>query len=105
MLKRKDGQLAHVESEYNDIYITKRRNQLIMAFQLKGWDYTESVANLEDADDLPLHYAQVMTLGVAALSRRAQAHPDDRSRRRLDLDLFGRAMPDVAIDTVELDRA
>ena len=61
ILKRKDGRLAHVESEYNDIYISKRRNQLIMTFQLKGWDYTESVTNLEDPDDLPLHYSQVMT--------------------------------------------
>ena len=61
ILKRKDGRLAHVESEYNDIYITKRRNQLIMTFQLKGWDYTESVANLDDPDDLPLQYSQVMT--------------------------------------------
>ena len=73
ILKRKDGRLAHVESEYNDIYVTKRRNQLIMTFQLKGWDYTELVANLEDPDDLPLHYSQVMTVGLAALSRRGRS--------------------------------
>ena len=61
ILKRKDGRLTHIESEYNDIYVSKRRNQLIMTFQLKGWDYTESVTNLEDPDDLPLQYSQVMT--------------------------------------------
>ena len=51
--------IAHVETEYNDIFITKRRGELTMSFQLKGWDYTESVTNLRDPDDLPLRYAQV----------------------------------------------
>src|SRR5215813_759016 len=48
MLKRPDGRVAHVESEYNDIYVTKRRSELTMSFQLKGWDYTESVTDLVD---------------------------------------------------------
>jgi spermidine synthase len=104
ILKRKDGRLAHIESEYNDIYISKRRNQLIMTFQLKGWDYTESVANLEDPDDLPLHYSQVMT-GASLL------YPAE-VKRILMIGLgggsistyYGRAMPDVHIDTVELDQ-
>jgi spermidine synthase len=104
ILKRKDGRLAHIESEYNDIYISKRRNQLIMTFQLKGWDYTESVANLEDPDDLPLHYSQVMT-GASLL------YPAE-VKRILMIGLgggsistyFGRAMPDVHVDTVELDQ-
>jgi spermidine synthase len=104
ILKRKDGRLTHVESEYNDIYVTKRRNQLIMTFQLKGWDYTESITNLEDPDDLPLRYSQVMT----AASLLYTAEP----KRILMIGLgggsistyFGRAMPDVHIDTVELDQ-
>jgi len=104
ILKRKDGRLTHVESEYNDIYINKRRNQLIMTFQLKGWNYTESVANLEDPDDLPLPYAQTMT--ASSLLYPAEI------KRILMIGLgggsipvyFGRAMPDVHIDTVELDQ-
>jgi len=104
ILKRKDGRLTHVESEYNDIYISKRRNQLIMTFQLKGWDYTESVANLEDPDDLPLPYAQTMTAS-------SLLYPTE-IKRILMIGLgggsipvyFGRAMPDVHIDTVELDQ-
>ena len=104
ILKRKDGRLAHVESEYNDIYISKRRNQLVMTFQLKGWDYTESVANLDDPDDLPLRYSQVMT--AASL-----LYPTE-VKRILMIGLgggsistyYGRAMPDVHIDTVELDQ-
>ena len=75
-----------------------------MTFQLKGWDYTESVANLEDPDDLPLHYSQVMT--AASLLYPAEV------KRILMIGLgggsistyYGRAMPDVHIDTVELDQ-
>src|SRR6185312_8565700 len=32
MLKRPNGRLAHIETEYNDIFITKRQNQLVMSF-------------------------------------------------------------------------
>ena len=104
ILKRPAGRLSHVESEYNDIYISKRRNQLIMTFQLKGWDYTESVTNLEDPDDLPLHYSQVMTAASLLYPREV--------KRVLMIGLgggsistyYGRAMPDVHIDTVELDQ-
>ena len=35
--------IAHIETQYNDIFITKRRSELTMSFQLKGWDYTELV--------------------------------------------------------------
>src|ERR1043165_4954591 len=64
MLKRADGRIAHIETEYNDIFITKYRNQLTMSFQLKGYDFTESVANLADADALPIRYTQIMTVGL-----------------------------------------
>jgi hypothetical protein len=64
LLERPNGRIAHIETEYNDIFITKRHNQLIMSFQIEGWDYTESVANLADPDDLPLRYAQVMSVAI-----------------------------------------
>jgi len=103
MLKHPDGRVAHIESEYNDIYITKRRGELVMSFQLKGWDYTESVANLNDADDLPLRYAQVMTI--------ATIYPEE-PKKILMIGLgggsissyLGRFMPEATIDTVEIDR-
>jgi spermidine synthase len=103
ILKRPDGRLAHVESEYNDIYVTKRRGELTMSFQLKGWDYTESVADLRDPDALPLRYAQAMSI--------ATIYPEE-PKRILMLGLgggslstyLGRAMTDTAIDTVEIDR-
>ena len=102
MLKRPNGRLAHIETEYNDIFITKRQNQLVMSFQVKGWDYTESVTNLLDPDDLPLRYAQVMTI--------ATIYPET-PRRILMLGLgggsisayLGRFMPEAAITTVEID--
>ncbi len=102
MLKRPNGRIAHIETEYNDVFITKRQNQLTMSFQIKGWDYTESVANLLDPDDLPLRYAQVMTV--------ATVYPD-APKKILMLGLgggsistyLGRFMPETAITTVEID--
>jgi predicted membrane-bound spermidine synthase len=102
MLERADGRLAHIETQYNDVFITKRQHQLVMSFQLKGWDYTESVSNLLDPDDLPLRYAQVMTI--------ATIYPE-APRKILMLGLgggsistyLGRFMPEAAITTVEID--
>lgn len=102
LLKRPDGQLARIETEYNDIYINKRRNALTMSFQLKGWHYTESVTNLRDPDDLPVAYTQMMTASLA--------YPQNL-KRILMIGLgggsistyLGRAMPDAEIDTVEID--
>ena len=102
MLERADGRLAHIETAYNDVFITKRQHQLVMSFQLKGWDYTESVSNLLDPDDLPLRYAQVMTI--------AAIYPET-ARKILMLGLgggsistyLGRFMPEAAITTVEID--
>jgi spermidine synthase len=102
MVARPNGRLAHIETEYNDVFITKRQNQLVMSFQVKGWDYTESVANLLDPDDLPLRYAQVMTI--------ATIYPET-PQKILMLGLgggsistyLGRFMPEAQITTVEID--
>jgi spermidine synthase len=102
LLKRRDGQIARIETEYNDVFITKKRGELTMSFQLKGWDYTESVANLLDPDDLPLRYAQVMTV--------ATIYPE-APKRILMLGLgggsistyLGRFMREAEITTVEID--
>jgi predicted membrane-bound spermidine synthase len=102
MLGRPNGRIAHIETEYNDVFITRRGNQLVMSFQVKGWDYTESIANLLDPDDLPLRYAQVMTI--------ATAYPE-APKKILMLGLgggsistyLGRFMPETAITTVEID--
>src|SRR5215471_9678887 len=46
LLGRDDGQLAHIEGQYNDIYVVKRGNELLMTARLKGWNYTESRISL-----------------------------------------------------------
>lgn len=102
LLKRPDGRLAHIETEYNDIFIRKHGPELVMSFQLKGYDYTESIANLTDPDDLPVRYTQLMTVGVL--------YPP-QPRRILMIGLgggsisgyLGRYLPDAQIDTVEVD--
>ncbi len=102
MLKRADGRIAHIETEYNDIFVTKRGPQLTMSFQLKGWDYTELVVNLTDPDDLPLRYTQLMTI--------ATIYPET-PKKILMLGLgggaistyLGRFMPDAQITTIEID--
>jgi spermidine synthase len=102
VLGLRDGQLAHVETEYNDIFITKKRAELSMSFQRKGWDYTQSVTNLTDPDDLPLAVARTMTVSLVY-----PAEP----RRILMIGLgggtvsayIGRFMREAHIDTVEID--
>jgi spermidine synthase len=102
MLKRPNGRIARIETEHNDIFITKRQNQLVMSFQVKGWDYTESVTNLLDPDDLPLRYAQVMTI--------ATIYPET-PMKVLMLGLgggsistyLGRFIPELTMTTVEVD--
>ncbi len=102
MLKRKNGLIAHVETVYNDIFVSKDDNVLKMAFQWKGWHFPESQINLADPDDLPMAYARTMT--IAAL------YPRD-IKRVLMLGLGGgaiaaylaRFIPAATIDIVELD--
>jgi len=102
MLARKDGQIDHVETTYNDIFVTKEKSELSMAFQLKGWDFTQSSINLRDIDDLPIAYTRQMTMAVV--------YPKEL-KRILMIGLgggtistyLGRYIPDVTIDTVEID--
>lgn len=102
MLSRPDGQIDHIETSYNDIFIVKQRNLLSMSFQLKGWDFTQSTINLSNPDDLPLAYTRTMTV--------AAAYPRE-IKKVLMIGLGGgslstylaRAMPQVEIDTVEID--
>jgi spermidine synthase len=102
ILKQNDGQIARIETQYNDIYIVKRRTELTMSFQLKGWDYTETVVNLREPDDLPVGYTRIMTV--------ATIYPP-APKKLLMIGLgggsittyLGRAMPDITIDAIELD--
>ena len=102
MLAHKDGRIAHVETVYNDIFVTKDASLLKMRFQWKGWYFNESEVNLQDPDDLPMLYARAMSI--------AAIFPQD-IKRVLVLGLgagsipvyLQRFLPDATIDTVELD--
>jgi spermidine synthase len=102
MLEHKNGLITHVETAYNDIFVSKEQSVLTMAFQWKGWRFHESEVNLADPDDLPMLYARAMSI--------ATIFPQD-VKRVLILGLgagsiplyLGRFLPDATIDTVELD--
>ncbi len=103
MLKRADGRIAHVETEYATLFIHKRGAFASLSTRLgKGTGATESVVNLKDPDDMPLLYAPIMTAALV--------YPQT-AKRILMIGLgagslstyLGRAMPDAQIDVVEID--
>ena len=102
MLKRPDGRVAHVETEYNEIFVNKRGSILAMPTRYRSENYLKSAINLKDPDDMQLEYSQ--TIPVSLL------YPET-VKRILMVGLgagvvstyFGRAMPDLQIDVVELD--
>jgi spermidine synthase len=103
MLKHADGRVAHVETEYNDLFIDKRGPMLSLSSMFKGRpDYIESMVDLKDPNDLPVPYNQIMPVALA--------YPD-ATKRILMIGLgagsistyLARALPDAQIDVVELD--
>jgi predicted membrane-bound spermidine synthase len=102
MLKHEGGFVAHVETEYNNVYINKNGPMLAMTTMVaKRWLF-ESIVDLKDPDDLQVPYSKLMPAGLL--------YPE-KLRRILMIGLgagsistyLGRAMPDVQIDVVELD--
>jgi spermidine synthase len=102
VLARVDGQLAHIEGQYNDIYVVKRGNELLLTSRLKGWNYTESRINLADPDVIPANYLRLMTTALAYA-------PQLDSLLLIGLgggvltSYLGRFVPDARIDSVEID--
>jgi spermidine synthase len=102
LLAREDGQLAHVEGQYNDIYVFKRGNELLMTARLKGWNYTESRISLEDADEIPAIYLRRMST-VLAYPPRAESILLVGLGGGVLTGYVGRYMPEARIDSVEID--
>ncbi|MSO99908.1 MAG: hypothetical protein EXR07_02480 [Acetobacteraceae bacterium] len=102
LAKRPDGVLAHMETEYNDIFIVKRDSFVTMAFQRQRRGYTESAIDLADPTAMPVGYTSAMTVGLAF---------PETARRALMIGLGGGSvstylaghMPDLIVETVELD--
>ncbi|MBV9971646.1 MAG: fused MFS/spermidine synthase, partial [Xanthobacteraceae bacterium] len=102
MLAHRNGPVAHIETEYNDLYISKRGPLLALTTRVKNELRFHSIVDLADPDDLPVPYTQ--TFAAALL------YPEKVSRILMvglgagSISTYlGRAMPDVAIDVVELD--
>jgi spermidine synthase len=103
MLKHSDGSVAHLETEYNDLFINKHGPLLGLSSRYKGRpDYIESIIDLKDPDAMPVLYNRIMTVALA--------YPQE-TKRILMIGLgtgsvstyLGRAMPDAQMDVVELD--
>jgi spermidine synthase len=102
MLRHSDGRIAHLETEYNNIYINKFGPFLSMTTRVRNEINYHSIVDLKDADDLQVPYTRLM---AAAL-----LYPQT-IQRILMVGLgggsistyLGRAMPDAQIDVVELD--
>jgi spermidine synthase len=102
MLKLKDGPVAHLETEYNDLFVGKHGSLLSLSSTHKRYDYIESIIDLKDPDVMTLLYSRIMPVALA--------YPQE-TKRILMMGLgagslstyLGRAMPDAQIDVVELD--
>jgi spermidine synthase len=103
MLKHGDGRVAHLETEYNNLFIDKHGALLGLSSMFKGRpNYIESIVDLKDPDAMPVPYNRVMPVALA--------YPP-AAKRILMIGLgagsistyLGRAMPDAQIDVVELD--
>jgi predicted membrane-bound spermidine synthase len=103
MLKHGDGRVAHLETEYNNLFIDKHGALLGLSSMFKGRpNYIESIVDLKDPDALPVPYNRLMPVALA--------YPET-TQRILMIGLgagsistyLGRAMPDARIDVVELD--
>ena len=103
MLKHGDGRVAHLETEYNNLFIDKHGSMLGLSSMYTGRpNYIELIVDLKDPDAMPVPYNQTMTAALA--------YPK-APKRILMIGLgagsistyLGRAMPDAQIDVVELD--
>src|SRR5262249_33357616 len=102
LLARQDGQLAHIEGQYNDIYVVKRGNELLMTARLKGWNYTESRISLADQDLIPANYLRMMTT-VLAYAPQADSILLVGLGGGALTGYLGRFLPDARVDSVEID--
>jgi spermidine synthase len=102
LLTREDGQLAHIEGQYNDIFVTKRGNELLLSSRLKGWNYTESRIDLADSEVIPAIYLRRMTT-VLAYTPRADSILMIGLGGGVLTNYVGRYLPQAQIDTVEID--
>ncbi len=61
--------VEQIETEYNNIYVTRQGDFVTMSFRVRRRDETESVINLRDPGALPLPYTRAMTVAVAFVDK------------------------------------
>ena len=103
MFKQSDGRIAHIETEYNNLFIDKHGSLLGLSSRYQGRpDYIESIVDLKDPDNMPVSYDQIMP--VALTYPPAIKHILMIGLGAGSISTYlGRAMPDAQIDVVELD--
>ncbi len=102
MLKHADGRIAHLETEYNNLYIDKGGPLLSLATRVRSQTNFHSIVDLADPDAMPVPYAR--TMPVALLYPQAVRHILMVGLGAGSISTYlGRAMPEVQIDVVELD--
>jgi spermidine synthase len=102
MLAHKDGRVAHIESEYHDVFVEKRGALLALTTRARNETYFHSIVDLRDPDALPVPYTRIMNAALL--------YPP-KLRHVLMIGLgagsvstyLGHAMPELRIDAVELD--
>ncbi len=103
MLRHSDGQIAHIETEYNNLFIDKHGSLLGLSSMFKGRpDYVESIVDLKDPDALPVSYNRTMAVALTYPSAPKRILMIGMGAGSISTYL-GRAMPDTQIDVVELD--
>ncbi|MEM7171652.1 MAG: fused MFS/spermidine synthase [Pseudomonadota bacterium] len=97
-----NGDLAQIESLYNNIFVTKEGSKIRMSFSRYRQKYTESVIDLAQPEDLVVPYTRQLTVGLAYVTD---------PKELLMIGLGGgstsryllRQVPGLRIDSVELD--
>ena len=102
MLKHRDGSVAHIETEYNDLFILKHGALLALSTRYKGEEYVDSAIDLLDPDVLPATYTQILTVGLVYPQEIKRVLMIGMSAGSVST-YIARFMPDVQIDSVELD--
>jgi spermidine synthase len=102
MLKRRDGLVAHVETQYNDLFIVKRGSMMSLSTRFKSNYNIHSMINLADPDDMPAPYTQLLTAGLLYPATTKRILMIGLGAGSVSTYLL-RAMPDVEIDVVEVD--
>ncbi len=102
LLAQPDGDLEHIESLYNNIFISKDGSKIRMSFSRYRQKYTESVIDLRRPEDLVVPYTRQLTVGLAYVEDPADLLMIGMGGGATSRYLL-RHVPDLRVDAVELD--